>query len=68
MASSICAQPGCPELLPPGGGVRGYCERHSNLAVVEAIEHLTAAVETQGVNFIGLDSILRSIEDTLRAD
>lgn len=67
MAASVCAQPGCPDLVPPGGGVRGYCAQHSNEAVIEAIERLTESVEAQAQHVAQLDLKVASIENVLRA-
>lgn len=66
MASAVCAQPGCPELIPPGGGVRGYCDRHSSEAVIEAIDRLTQVLEAQVTHIARIDSNIASIENIAR--
>ena len=67
MASSICARPECPTRLPPGGGVRGYCDEHAPEAVIEALEQVQQAVETQGAHMARVDLSLGAVEDLVRS-
>jgi hypothetical protein len=67
MASSVCAQPGCPTILPPGGGVRGYCERHAPEAIVEALEQMRTVLEVQGQHIARMELSIGAIEDCVKA-
>jgi ABC-type transporter Mla subunit MlaD len=53
-------------MLPPGGGVRGYCAEHSNEAVIEAVERLNKAIEVQAAHLARIDSNIGSIENVTR--
>lgn len=66
MSSTICAQPGCPNEVSSDGGVRGYCDSHSNIAVVEAIEQLTQTVGVHGAHLARISASVAAIEDIAR--
>lgn len=66
MASTVCAQPDCPSIVGPGGGVRGYCPEHANEPLIEAIEALTQAAQTQSEHVARIDLNISSLEDVVR--
>jgi hypothetical protein len=55
--STVCAQPNCPEIVD-GSGPYEYCDRHSYMPVVDAIERLEPTLQ-------GIAQGQRRIEDRL---
>jgi hypothetical protein len=50
-----CAKEGCPTILPPGGGVRGYCVEHAPEAVIQALEHVEQSLRALSRDIADMD-------------
>ena len=54
---TVCALPGCPEVVSQPTFTRGYCDAHLQVAVLDALENMTGYLER----------ISRDVEDHLQA-